>query len=71
MANDKKTKRQLLLYEICFSAQEVEVTNLMQRLHIGEKPILRDMHNLTDAGFVRFGYSRKDKSYKMQIVLSY
>lgn len=59
-----KTQRQLLLFEILHLSHEATVDDLMRRLNVSKKTIQRDIEDLTDAGLIKFTYSRKDKSYK-------
>ena len=61
---NSKTHRQLLLYEIIYTSQEVTIDDLMRRLNASKKTIQRDIEDLTDAGLVKLTYSRKDKAYK-------
>lgn len=61
-----KTQRQLLLYEILYTHQEVTVEELLRRLSASKKTVQRDMKDLTDAGLIKLIYSRKDKSYKTE-----
>lgn len=62
-----KTERQLLLYEIIFTSQMIEMADVMKRLNAGRKMILRDITDLTDSGLVKLRYSRKDKVYLKEI----
>lgn len=64
MSSFTKTQRQLLLYEILYTSQEVSIEDLMRRLNAGKKTIRRDIEDLTDAGLMKLIYSRKDNSYK-------
>lgn len=64
MQSYTKTQRQLLLYEILYTHQEVTVEELLHRLGSSKKTIQRDMKDLIDAGLIKLTYSRKDKSYK-------
>ena len=63
---NSKTHRQLLLYEIIYTSQEVTIDDLMRRLNASKKTIQRDIEDLTDAGLVKLTYSRKDKAYKSE-----
>ena len=64
MLSYTKIERQLLLYEIIYLSQEVEMADLMKRLDASKKTIERDMKDLTDAGLVKLIYSRKEKTYQ-------
>ena len=59
-----KLQRQLLLYEIWFTSQEITIPDLMQRLKASRKTIQRDLEDLTDAGLIGIIYSRKEKIYR-------
>ena len=61
-----KTERQLLLYEILYLSHEVELPELVKRLEVSKKTIQRDIVDLTDAGLVKFKYSKKYKAYQKQ-----
>ena len=63
MAKYTKTERQLLLYEIIFTSEMIEIEDVMNRLNANRKMIFRDMIDLTDAGLVKLKYSRKEKAY--------
>lgn len=64
MESYTKTQRQLLLYEILYTYQEVAMEELLRRLGVSKKTVQRDMEDLTDAGLIKLTYSRKNKSYK-------
>ena len=63
MGRYTKTERQLLLYEIIFTSETIEIDDAMKRLDASRKMILRDIVDLTDAGLVNLKYSRKAKAY--------
>ena len=63
MGRYTKTERQLLLYEIIFTSEMIEIEDVMKRLCVNKKMILRDIMDLTDAGLVKLNYSRKEKAY--------
>lgn len=67
MAKYTKTERQLLLYEIIFTSETIEIDDAMKRLDASRKMILRDIVDLTDAGLIKLIYSRKDKAYLKEI----
>lgn len=67
MAKYSKTERQLLLYEIIYTSQLIELEDVMKRLEANRKMIMRDITDLTDAGLVKLRYSRKDKAYFKEI----
>ena len=66
MLSYTKIERQLLLYEIIYLSQEVEMAGLMKHLNASKKTIERDIKDLTDAGLVKLTYSRKEKSYQKE-----
>lgn len=57
------TDRQLLLYDIFRSCEQVSYEEITTRLPIGRKMIQRDIRTLTDAGLICVRYSRKAKAY--------
>ena len=63
MAKYSKTERQLLLYEIIYTSQMIELEDVMKRLEANRKMIMRDIMDLMDAGLVKLRYSRKEKAY--------
>ena len=67
MAKYSKTERQLLLYEIIYTSQMIELEDVMKRLDAKRKTIMRDIMDLTDAGLVNLKYSRKEKAYRKEI----
>lgn len=62
-----KNQRQLLLYEILYTSQEITMDELLRRLKVSKKTIQRDIEDLTNAGLIKLTYSRKDKSYKHEM----
>lgn len=64
MSHYTKTERQLLLYEILYTSQEIMVEELIRRLKVSRKTIQRDIDDLTDAGLIKLIYSRKDNAFK-------
>ena len=52
MAKYSKTERQLLLYEIIYTSQIIELEDVMKRLGANRKMIMRDIMDLTDAGLI-------------------
>lgn len=67
MGKYTKTERQLLLYEIIYTSQMIELEDVMKRLDANRKMIMRDITDLTDAGLIKLRYSRKDKAYLKEI----
>lgn len=67
MKKYSKTERQLLLYEIIYTSQMIELEDVMKRLEANRKMIMRDIKDLTDAGLIKLRYSRKDKVYLKEI----
>ena len=67
MAKYSKTERQLLLYEIIYTSQRIETKDVVKRLEAGQKMIMRDIMDLTDAGLINLKYSRKEKAYLKEI----
>lgn len=67
MGRYTKTERQLLLYEIIFTSEMIEIEDVMKRLDTNKKMVFRDIMDLTDAGLVKLKYSRKDKAYIKEI----
>lgn len=67
MSKYPKTERQLLLYEIIYTSQMIELEDVMKRLDANRKMIMRDIVDLTDAGLINLKYSRKDKAYLKEI----
>ena len=64
MQSYTKTQRQLLLYEILYTSQEVIISDLMRKLQVSKKTIQRDLADLMDAGLIKLTYSKKDNSYR-------
>ncbi|MBQ5849803.1 MAG: hypothetical protein IIW54_03150 [Lachnospiraceae bacterium] len=67
MSKYAKTERQLLLYEIIYTSQMIELEDVMKRLDANRKTIMRDIIDLTDAGLANLKYSRKEKAYIKEI----
>lgn len=67
MAKYSKTERQLLLYEIIYTSQMIELEDVMKRLEASRKMIMRDIMDLTDAGLINLKYSRKEKAYLKEV----
>ncbi len=59
-----KMERQLLLYEILYTSQEVIISDIMRKLKVSKKTIQRDIEDITDAGLMKLSYSRKENSYR-------
>ncbi len=57
------TDRQLLMYDIFKSCEQVSYEEITSRLPVGKKMIQRDIRILTDAGLICVQYSRKDRAY--------
>ena len=65
-----KVYRQLYLYELIHTSQEVtmgEMKNILHwhvsKQHVCQKTIKRDITDLTDAGLIQLEYNRKDNVY--------
>ena len=57
------TDRQLLMYDIFKSCEQISFEEITSRLPVGRKMIQRDIRMLTDAGLICVRYSRKDRAY--------
>ena len=58
-----KVYRQLYLYELIHTSQEVTMGEMMKKQRVCQKTIKRDITDLTDAGLIRLEYNRKDNVY--------
>lgn len=63
MAKHYKVQRQLFLYELIHTSQEVTMEEMMKKQGVCQKTIQRDIADLTDAGLIQLEYDRKDNVY--------
>lgn len=63
MPKYNKVYRQLYLYELIHTSQEVTMGEMMKKQGVCQKTIQRDIADLTDAGLIQLEYNRKDNVY--------
>lgn len=58
-----RTERQLLLFGILWQYEAASLASITRHLPVSRRTIQRDIDDLTDAGLVCMGYSRKKRGY--------
>ncbi|MBE5867264.1 MAG: HTH domain-containing protein [Lachnospiraceae bacterium] len=66
MSKYGKVHRQLYLYELIHTSQEVTMEEMIKKLGVCQKTIQRDITDLTDAGLIKLRYDRKDNVYSSE-----